>query len=77
MHEQLHVPCYIQMFGAHRNLHTGPVEHNHIELFKQPGGHTQMHAHVFEWQVVNRLVDKLFLNLTDFTMQAHSAVPCT
>jgi hypothetical protein len=75
IHEQLHVPCYIQMFGAHRNLHTGPAEHNHIELSKQPAGRTQMRAHVFEWQVANRLVDKLVVDLADFTMQAHCAEP--
>jgi hypothetical protein len=26
VHEQLHVPAYIQMFGAHQNLHTGPTK---------------------------------------------------
>ncbi len=69
MHEQLHVPYYIQMFGAHRNLHTGPTEHNHIELSKQPARRTQMRAKVFDLQVANRLVDKLVVDLADFTMQ--------
>ena len=32
VHEQLHVPAYIQMFGARCNLRTGPTEHIHIEL---------------------------------------------
>jgi hypothetical protein len=75
IHEQLYVPCYIQMFGAHHNLHMGPAEHNHIELSKQPAGRTQRHAHVFDWQAVNQLIDKLVVDLADFTMQAHVAVP--
>ena len=48
IHEQLHVPFYIQMFGAHRNLHMGPTEHNHIELSKQPARRTQMRAKEFD-----------------------------
>jgi hypothetical protein len=75
MHEQLHVPYYIQMFGAHRNLHTGPTEHNHIELSKQPARRTQMRAKVFDWQVANRLVDKLAVDLADFTMQEERKGP--
>jgi hypothetical protein len=68
VHEQLHVPFYIQMFGAHRNLHTGPTEHNHIELSKQPARRTQMRAKEFDWQVANRLVDKLVVDLAEFKM---------
>jgi hypothetical protein len=37
----------------------------------------QMRAHVFAWQVANRLVDKLVVDLADFTVQAHGAVPDT
>lgn len=68
VHEQLHVPAYIQMFGAHRNLHTGPTEHNHIELSKKTARRTQMRANDFDWQVSNRLVDKLVVDLAHFTM---------
>jgi hypothetical protein len=56
IHEQLHIPCYIQMFGAHRNLHTGPAENNHIALSKKPAARTQKRSHVFDWQVSNRLI---------------------
>ena len=63
------------MFGAHRNIHSGPAEHNHIELSKQPAVRTQIRAHVFDWQVANRLVDKLVVNLADFTMQEHISSP--
>ena len=68
VHEQLHVPAYIQMFGAHRNLHTGPTEHNHIELSKKTARRTQMRANDFDWQVSNRLVDKFVVDIADFTM---------
>jgi hypothetical protein len=68
IHEQLHVPHYIQMFGGHRNLHTGPTEHNHIELSKKIVCCTQMRAKEFDYQVANRLVYKLVVNLADFTM---------
>ena len=68
VHEQLHVPAYIQMFGAHRNLHTGPTEHNHIELSKKTARRTQMRANDFDWQVSNRLVDKLVVDIADYTM---------
>ena len=68
IHEQLHVPYYIQMFGAHRNLHTGVTEHNHITLSKEPAGRTQMRANVFDMQVANRLMDKFVVELASFTM---------
>lgn len=41
IHEQLHVAHNIYSFGAHQNIHTGPVEHNHIEMSKKPSQHTQ------------------------------------
>lgn len=68
IHEQLHVPFYILMFGAHRNLHTGPTEHNHIELSKQPARRTQMRAKEFDWQVAQRLLDQLVVKQAEFTM---------
>ena len=68
IHEQLHVPYYIQMFGAHRNLHTGVTEHNHITLSKEPAGRTQMRAEVFDIQVANRLIDKFVVDLATFHM---------
>ena len=71
IHEQLHIPCYIQMFGAHRNLHTGPAENNHIALSKKPAARTQKRSHVFDWQVSNRLIDKLVVDLASFTMEDH------
>ena len=41
IHEQLHVAENILLFGAHRNVHTGPQEHNHIENTKRPSRQVQ------------------------------------
>lgn len=68
VHEQLHVPFYILRYGAHRNLHTGTTERNHIDLSKKPARRTQMRADTFDAQVANRLVDKFVVDLADFTM---------
>jgi hypothetical protein len=34
MHKQLHTPEDIQQHGNHKNIHTGPQEHNHIDIKK-------------------------------------------
>ena len=34
IHEQLHIAHNIYMFGAHQNIHSGPVEHNCVEITK-------------------------------------------
>ena len=65
------------MFGAHHNLHTGPAKYNHIELSKQPDWQTQIHAKEFDWQVASRLVDKLVVDLADFTMSSTAATATT
>jgi len=41
IHEQLHIAFNIILFGAHRNVHTGPTEHNHIEHTKKPSKQVQ------------------------------------
>jgi hypothetical protein len=62
-HEQLHVAQTILLFGSHKNIHTGPAEHNHIELSKKTALRTQMRKDTFDWQVANRLVDKMVIDL--------------
>ena len=64
LHEQLHVAHTILLFGSHKNVHTGPAEHNHIELSKKPAARTQMRKDTFDWQVSNRLVDKYVVDLS-------------
>ena len=55
---------YILLFGAHRNMHTGSAEHNHIENTKKPSERMQKHKAVFELQIANRLVDKYVIDHT-------------
>ena len=64
IHEQLHIAAYIVLFGAHRNMHTGPQEHNHIENTKKPSERTQKRKAVFDLQIANRLVDKYVIDYT-------------
>src|SRR5687768_3613859 len=64
LHEQLHIAMYILLFGAHRNVHTGSAEHNHIENTKKPSERTQKHKAVVDLQIANRLVDKYVIDHT-------------
>jgi hypothetical protein len=64
IHEQLHIAFYIQLFGAHRNMHTGPQEHNHLENTEKPSDCTQKCKAVFDLQIANRLVDKYVIDHT-------------
>ena len=41
IHEQFHVPMDIHRMGNHKNVHTGPQEHNHISI-KHAALKTQM-----------------------------------
>ena len=50
MHEQLHVADNIMLYGAHRNVHTGPQEHNHIENVKRPARLSQKRKVVSDLQ---------------------------
>jgi hypothetical protein len=53
LHEQLHVAENILLFGAPRNVHTGPQEHNHIENTKKPSKQVQRKKTVLDWQISN------------------------
>lgn len=53
LHDQLHVAYNIQMFGSHKNIHTGPHEHNHIDNSKKPYTLTQKRRAVMDWQIAN------------------------
>ena len=64
IHEQLHVAENIELYGAHRNVHTGPQEHNHIENVKRPGRQSQKCKALFDLQISDRLVDKLIIDYT-------------
>jgi len=57
MHEQLHIPNNIVLFGVHKNVCTGPQEHNHIENSKKPAKQTQKCKFTFDWQLANHLAE--------------------
>ncbi len=63
-HEQLHIAFLLLLYIAHRNQHTGPQEHNHIENTKNPSERTQKQKAVFDLQIANRLVDRYVIDHT-------------
>lgn len=68
IHEQLHVAENILLFGAHRNVHTGPQEHNHIENTKKPSKQVQCKKNLLDWQLGNHLVDKYVIDIAYHSM---------
>lgn len=71
MHEQEHVAKNIALFGAHRNVHTGPQEHNHIEIVKCPSKCSQKYKAVFDLQISERLVNCLIIDHTYMNILQH------
>ena len=71
MHEQLHVAANILLYGAHRNIHTGPQEHNHIENVKHPSKRSQKQKAVFDLQISEWLVDRLIIDYTHVNILLH------
>ena len=57
-HEMVHIALNIVLFGAHRNVHSGPAEHNHISLAKQPSEQTQKNRKTLEHEIAHRFVDR-------------------
>jgi hypothetical protein len=55
MHEQLHVPV---AYGNHKNIHTGPQEHNHIDI-KKAAKKTQQNKNKFDVQTGHRVMEQL------------------
>ena len=62
IHEQLHVIINILFYGAHRNVHTGPQEYNHIQNTKKPSKQVQRNKRTFDWELGNRLANKYIIN---------------
>jgi hypothetical protein len=63
IHEQLHVPDDIEGNGASQGSHTGPTEHNHIRLVKQPAKGMQQRAKVLDRQLGQRVSDLYIDNM--------------
>lgn len=73
IHKQWHIADIVDIFGGHRNIHTGPQEHNHIENTKRPSEQTQKHKAIFDLQVANRLVDRYIIDFTHMKILNHQA----
>ena len=52
-HEQLHIPDDILQNGAPSGSHSGPLEHNHIQLVKKPSKRTQRRRINLDYQIAN------------------------
>ena len=60
LHEQFHVPLDILRHGAHRNVHTGPQEHNHLDI-KFAAKRTQLNKKLLDVQTAERLTERLII----------------
>lgn len=60
LHEMFHVPRDIQRNGKHYNVHSGPQEHNHLDV-KAAALKTQRQKQKLDLQTGERIVDRLIL----------------
>ena len=60
LHEQFHVPEDIHRHGKHRNVHSGPQEHNHIPT-KLAASQTQKNKAKLDLQTGERITDRLII----------------
>ena len=60
LHEQFHVPRDIHRTGRHKNVHTGPQEHNHIDI-KRAALKTQMNKKKLDFQTGQRVMERIFI----------------
>ena len=61
-YEQLHVPDDIMQNGAPKGSHSGPVEHNHIEMVKRPSKRTQKRRSCLDMQLSQRTYESFLIN---------------
>jgi hypothetical protein len=72
LHEQMHVPVDIQRHGNHKNVHTGPQEHNHIDI-KNASKKTQLNKKKMDIQTGYRVMERLVIQRAyDFVKQENS-----
>ena len=60
-HEQIHVPDDIPDNGSPQGSHSGPLEHNHIDLVKRPTNCTQKRRVSLDKQLGERIYEKYVL----------------
>jgi hypothetical protein len=61
IHKQLHVSGDISRNGSPRNVYTGPVENNHLEVNTQ-ATRTQMNRELLDAQIGTRLAEAYIVN---------------
>ena len=61
-HEQLHILDDIYYNGSPQGSHSGPVEHNHIQMVKQPSQRTRKQCTDLDSQLGKRLNESCLLN---------------
>ena len=60
LHEQFHVPMDIHRHGNHKNVHSGPQEHNHIDI-KKAARKTQLNRKTLDEQTGCRVMERLVI----------------
>ena len=75
LHEQFHVPVDIRRHGRPKNVHTGPAEHNHVDL-KKAAHKTQMNMKKLDIQTGERMIDRLIIQYAyDRVMPLDMSIP--
>ena len=70
-HEQLHVPDDIFYNGCPKGSHSGPVEHNHIQMVKRPSSRTQKRRSNLDQQLAMRLYESALVNSAQDRMESN------
>ena len=74
LHEQFHVPMDIHRNGNHKNVHTGPQEHNHIQA-KDAAKKTQMNRKKLDFQTGWRVMERLVIQRAYDFIQTKTSTP--
>ena len=69
VHELLHIPHFIEMFGAPSNFDSGPCERMHKDFAKKPGRRAQKQHKKFTFQAAKRVADSHVIEKAHSTMQ--------
>ena len=74
LHEQFHVPMDIHRHGNHKNVHSGPQEHNHIDI-KKAARKTQLNRKTLDEQTGSRVMERLVIQRAYDFVTADSTLP--
>jgi hypothetical protein len=75
MHKQLHDPEDIQQHGNHKNIHTGPQEHNHSDI-KKAAKKAQQNKKKIDVQTGHHVMEQLVIQQAyDFVKSKQLQIP--